>query len=123
MDRFCLDCNAFLKGRADKKFCNDLCRSNYNNRLKVDDHHYINSINQILRKNRNILKSQNPTGKTRVKRSSLIRKGFDFSFHTHYYTTKSGNFYFFCYEYGYLLLENNEALLVKREVKPIQFTL
>ena len=32
-ERYCLDCGAVLHGRADKKFCNDQCRNNYNNQL------------------------------------------------------------------------------------------
>lgn len=117
MEKFCLDCNALLKGRADKKFCDDQCRSNYNNRLKADDHSFLKEVNQTLKKNRAILKAKNPEGKTKVKKDALIRKGFDFNFHTHTYATQKGNTYIFCYEYGYLLLENEEVLLVKREEK------
>jgi predicted nucleic acid-binding Zn ribbon protein len=29
--RFCLDCGKPVKGRADQKFCKDLCRNSYNN--------------------------------------------------------------------------------------------
>lgn len=36
MDRSCLDCGKALVGRADKKFCDDSCRNNYNNRIKND---------------------------------------------------------------------------------------
>lgn len=115
MDRFCLDCKALLRGRADKKFCDDQCRSNYYNRIYADDLSFVNVVNQILKRNRAILKTQIPNGKTRVKRNILLQKGFDFSFHTYSYTTKTGNIYFFCYEYGYLLLENEEVLLVKEK--------
>jgi len=117
MDRFCLDCDTALLGRADKKFCDDQCRSNYNNRLKAGDYSFINLVNQILKKNRKILKSQNPESKIKIKRDTLLSKGFDFNFHTYTYTTKKGSVYFFCYEYGYLVLGNEEVLLVKREEK------
>ena len=115
MDRLCLDCEAVLRGRADKKFCDDQCRSNYNNKLKLRDHGLVKKINQILTINRKLLREENPSGKAKVKREKLAKKGFDFDYHTHHYTTNTGNAYVFCYEYGYLLLENDEVLLVKKE--------
>lgn len=30
----CLNCDKTLKGRTDKKFCDDYCRNSYNNQLK-----------------------------------------------------------------------------------------
>ena len=33
----------------------------------------------------------------------------------HTYTNKKGNTYFFCYDTGYLVLENDWYLLVKRK--------
>lgn len=115
MDRFCLECTSLLQGRADKKFCDDQCRSSYNHRLKTKDQSFINSVNQILKKNRKILKTKNLASKVKVTRDALLNKGFDFNFHTSIYTTKKGNIYFFCYEYGYMALENDTFLLVKRE--------
>ncbi len=117
MERLCLDCKAVLNGRADKKFCDDQCRTNYNNHLRAEDNSFLNEINRILKKNRDILRAKNPEGKAKVKRDALVRKGFDFNFHTHTYATQKGQVYFFCYEYGYLPLENDELLLVKREEK------
>lgn len=115
MERLCLDCNAILNGRADKKFCDDQCRTNYNNKIRTEDHSYLNEVNRILRKNRDILKNKNPEGKVKLKRDQLIRKGFNFNYHTHTYTTQKGTTYIFCYEYGYLPLDNDEILLIKRE--------
>ena len=115
MERLCLDCNTLVKGRADKKFCDDQCRSNYNNRLQVENRSFLKQVNHILKKNREILKAQNPTGKVKIKMAQLAQKGFDFNFHTHTYTTQKGQTYVFCYEYGYLTLDNDELLLVKRE--------
>ncbi|RZL36372.1 MAG: hypothetical protein EOO96_07150 [Pedobacter sp.] len=117
MERLCLDCNAVLNGRADKKFCDDQCRTNYNNRLRTEDNSFLKEVNRILKKNRDILRAKNPEGKTKIKRALLVRKGFDFNYHTHTYATQKGATYIFCYEYGYLPLENEEILLVKREEK------
>lgn len=115
MDRLCLDCSQPLKGRADKKFCDDQCRSNYNNRLKVDKSDFVKEVNAILNKNRNVLKQLNPDGKTKISREKLLSKGFSFTYFTHIYQTQKGNTYRFCYEYGYLQLESEDFLLVKRE--------
>lgn len=112
MERLCLDCNALIRGRADKKFCDDQCRSNYNNRLKAISNSFMKQVDQILKKNRAILKAKNPNGKIKIKREVLLRKGFDFNFHTHIYATQKGSTYVFCYEYGYLCLDHEEVLLV-----------
>jgi len=46
--------------------------------------------------------------------NKLIEKGFQFKYHTHIYNTKTEKTYFYCYEYGYLPLENNWYLIVKK---------
>jgi hypothetical protein len=111
----CLQCGTELKGRADKKFCDDQCRTAYNNALKVDSD-MVKTINNVLRKNRKILEETIPAsdGKIKLHRNKLIDKGFSFNYHTHTYTTKAGAIYIFCYEYGYLLLEGDYVMLVKR---------
>jgi predicted nucleic acid-binding Zn ribbon protein len=115
-DKPCLVCGKALKGRSDKKFCDDYCRAAYNNDLKSAANNYIRNVNNALGKNRRILESllRNGDTKTRANREKLIEKGFQFKFHTHLYTAKNGNTYHYCYEYGYLLLENNWFLIVKR---------
>lgn len=113
--RFCLDCGETLRGRMDKKFCDDQCRSNYNNKLYSQNNLLIKQTNNILKRNRKILEELNPSGKTKVPRKKMIGRGFDFTHVTSYYQTQSGKTYFFCYEQGYLSLDNDEVLLVKRE--------
>ena len=112
----CLNCGDIMRGRADKKFCSDNCRSIYNNAQNSELNKIIRSENQILKRNRKILATLNTRGKTKIKRSQLIDKGFDFNRMTRMYTTKKGHVYFYCYEYGYLNLENDEVLLVRSQI-------
>lgn len=118
-DRHCLACGRVLKGRPDKKFCDDYCRNNYNNQRNSDQNNLVRNINNILRKNRRILEGLIPAGEeTRtVKLESLSREGFDFIYHTHQYQNQKGQVYFFNYEYGYLLLDEDRVLVVKRKFK------
>ncbi len=112
----CLDCGKEIIGRADKKFCDDQCRNAYNNRLNSDSTNYVRNVNNILRKNRRILMKLNPRGKNKIKREKLLLNGFDFNYFTNVYKTKAGSVYYFCYEQGYLPLEDDFfALVVKQE--------
>lgn len=117
MNRTCLDCGETLIGRADKKFCNDICRNNYNNRLNSESTNLVRRVNTILRKNRRILAALNPMDKTTVHRDKLVEKGFNFNYITSIYTTQKGAVYHFCYEYGYLELDNDFFMLVLRNRK------
>src|SRR5687768_10408559 len=96
----CLSCGERLKGRVDKKFCNDYCRNSYNNRLKSASNNYIRNINNALGRNRRILESLLPDHEkmTKASREKLHLLGFQFKYMTHTYTNKNRNTYFFCYE-------------------------
>jgi hypothetical protein len=114
-EKTCIECQTTIKGRVDKKFCSDQCRSSYNNRLNSDETSYVRNINNILRKNRRILLELNPDGKNRVSRDKLKAKGFDFQHFTSIYKTKDGAQYFYCYEQGYLPMEKDFFLLVVKK--------
>ena len=58
--KVCLDCGETIKGRSDKKFCNDICRNSYNNKLNSDTTNYVRNVNNILRKNRRVLEELIP---------------------------------------------------------------
>jgi hypothetical protein len=113
--RKCLECDEVVKGRIDKKFCSDYCRNSHNNRVNKDSKNLIRNINNRLRKNYKILSELNLTGKTKVTRTKLYDKGFDFQFFTSIYKTKAGNTYFYIYDEGYLSLDNELFLLIKRD--------
>ena len=102
-------------GRSDKKFCSDYCRNAHNNKINKDSKNLIRNVNNRLRKNWRILEQLNPNDKCKVAKSKLDNLGFDFNYFTSIYTTKTGNIYYFCYNQGYLQLENDFYALVKRE--------
>ncbi len=117
-EKVCLECGGKITGRSDKKFCSDQCRVAYNNKLNRDETAYMNNVTNILRKNRRVLMELNLSGKTKVNRDKLNDKGFDFNYFTSQYKTKDGSVYNFCYEQGYLPLENNWYLLVVKGESP-----
>jgi len=116
MERLCLYCQDPISGRVDKKFCSDQCRNAYNNEKNAGSENHVRRINGILRKNRKLLETL--SGKVNKKILSavmLINAGFNFKYFTSSFTTKKGNIYFFCYEYGYLKLGADKIMIVKRD--------
>ncbi len=112
----CLACGKIVKGRSDKKYCDDYCRNNYNNALKQDGSNLVRNINNALGKNRRVLNALFKAGEemAKVSKDKLIEKGFVFKYYTHTYTNKKGQVYFFCYDVGYLPLEHEWFLVVRR---------
>ena len=110
----CQECDEKIVGREDKKFCSDGCRNAYNNKINKDVNNFMRNINNRLRKNYRILSGINPDGKTKTTKSKLLTKGFDFEYFTNIYQTKTGNTYYFLYDQGYMALENDFYILVKK---------
>lgn len=116
--KLCLECQNPIKGRADKRFCDDACRNAYNNRLNSEGNRNVRNINNILRKNRRILSNELKQQKmVKISREKLLAQGFHFDYHTHHLQTAKGHLYVFCYEFGYLPLENDLFLVVKAKEK------
>ncbi|MCL9803977.1 hypothetical protein NAT51_00465 [Flavobacterium amniphilum] len=113
--RSCLECGEKILGREDKKFCSDGCRNSYNNKMNKDSNNLMRNINNKLRKNYRILTELNPEGKAKATKSKLLAKGFDFEYFTSIYTTKTGNTYYFLYDQGYMAIENESYVLVKKD--------
>ena len=114
-ERNCPECDKPIFGRIDKKFCSDACRNAHNNRSNSDTNNYVRNVNNVLRKNRRILLDLNPKGKSKTHRDKLVAKGFRFDYFTNTYVTKAGQEYRYCYEQGYLLLEEGFVLLVEKK--------
>lgn len=113
-EKTCLECGEPLKGRADKKFCDDQCRSNYNNKMNSDVTAEMRNINNILRKNRRILESVvKADGKGKISRTKLSEEGFNFKYFTQLHTTKANTTYKLCYDYGYMPVENDFFVVIK----------
>lgn len=113
--RTCLECGEPFNGRVDKKFCSDLCRNSYNNSINSDSTSFVRNITNTLRKNRRILASNLKGETSKITVQKLKDLGFNFNYYTNINTTKTNNHYIFCYEYGYLLLENEWVLIVKNK--------
>lgn len=72
-------------------------------------------------KNRKVLESILPEKEETAKanREKLLRLGFHFKYVTHTYTTRSGKTYNYCYDYGYLPLDNDWFLVVRKKEESV----
>ncbi len=112
----CLECGDKIVGREDKKFCSDGCRNAYNNKINKDSNNFMRTINNRLRKNYRILSELNIDGKSKTTKHKLLSKGFDFEYFTNILQTKTGNTYYFLYDQGYMHLDNDFYMLVKKDI-------
>lgn len=119
-------------GREDRKFCDDTCRTSYNNRKRresrkptvaepqpiveeMNSPDYIQKIQEILLKNRSILEEATKDGTKRMEKRDLDGRGFIFKYFTSVAPAQNGNTYYFCFEYGYRFIENDHyVILVQR---------
>jgi hypothetical protein len=120
VERKCLDCGDTLRGRADKKFCSDQCRNNYNNRLNRDSNNFVRNVHGLLRKNRRILADLYGEGKTILHKDALYALGYNFSFFTHVIQGKDGSRYLYCFEYGFRE-KNDDFIELKQNAEYLDY--
>jgi predicted nucleic acid-binding Zn ribbon protein len=134
-ERICKDCGKPLgPGREDKQYCDDACRTNFNNQKQREARkseavapdqqmpvpEYIARIQEIILANRALLESlcdEENAGHIRLRH--LVGRGFNVKFFTsEAEPTGSGNVYRFCFEYGYCEGSDGIATVVcrKREI-------
>ncbi|PSK88155.1 hypothetical protein [Taibaiella chishuiensis] len=116
--RLCQACQKLLRGRLDKKFCDDYCRNTFNNHRNSDQNNLVRNINNALRKNRRLLEMLIPEGEDlkKIRKEHLVMLGFNFKYHTQHVRNQKGQVYYFSYEYGFLELEEEWLLVVRRKL-------
>lgn len=117
----CAECRKPFRGRKDKRFCCDLCRNNFNNKQRQKEQRDadIYSVNNILFKNRMVLKCL--LGETRIMKefipAQLACRGFVFGFHTHQLETHDGFIFLFCYDYGYCIVSEKTIWISSKKAR------
>ena len=104
--RICPECGEKIVGRIDKKFCSDLCRNSFNNKINSDSNNYVRNINNLLRKNRRILEESLVGEKTTISKQKLLDKGFNFKLFTNQVSTKNNHHYIYLNSNYILLLHS-----------------
>lgn len=116
MENNCLECSARLKGRLDKKFCDDNCRSAYHNKSNRTDMKITREINAVLRRNRQILKElyeKSIAERVQIDKTLLLKKGFEFSFLTQVQYHQPNEINNYCYDFGYRELQEGKVEVIK----------
>jgi len=114
----CLYCATELKGRSDKKYCDDTCRARHHNKTRRKSEQMITAVNKQARKNRRILKTLSPQGKATIRKSVLDEMGFDFYLFTSLYKSKK-QLYYLIYDFGFSpIIDHNgieKIVIIKRQ--------
>lgn len=113
MTNYCIACETPLTGRSDKKFCNNNCRSEFNNQINKDRDFLMRKINRILKRNKLILSRFFLQDNITLDTGILLAAGFDFNYYTHMEKDRMGNLYIYCYEYGYTKGKEHKITLKK----------
>ena len=132
-EKTCLDCGQPIKvGRSDKKFCDDTCRTSYNNRQKEQKQEpaeqklpaYITDINEILADNWRILKECLGNHETcLMKVRDLSGRKFSFKFFTSERINDGDqDVYYFCYDMGYKYVEEDRKVVIVQSSKEVKLT-
>ncbi len=113
----CIVCGDRIRGRSDKKFCNDYCKNSFNNQQKANGKNgkLVRNINSSLIRNRKILATLVVKETAKATKEKLVSMGFQFKYYTHSFTNRAGKIYLYCYDFGYLDIGNDWYLLVKRK--------
>lgn len=111
MKSACKHCQKPIVGRTDKKFCSVTCRREAHRARADIELKMVRHINAILLKNRAIMKSLCSSGTLVTERRTLLALGMDFNTFTSIYVSgKNKLTYYFCYDYAFAPLIENDTL-------------
>lgn len=113
-NRNCLQCGKALLGRMDKRYCDDYCRTMYNNQHAANND-AIRIVNRLLRHNRGVIERiLGPERKDiHISPIHLVNQGYHFNYHTHVYA-EQGQEYVCCYDYGFCRLAEDRLILFRQ---------
>ena len=115
MEKLCIECSDRIFGRSDKRYCSDVCRNAYHNRMYSDRNKVMRNVNNALRRNRKILEDLIVTRDIPlVDKNALQELGFNFNYVTHAAKVKKGKLYQFCYDLGYMVMEDEQVMIINR---------
>lgn len=107
----CRNCGKTLRGRADKKFCDDSCRTMFHNQGYTQPLH-VREINYILMRNRKIiLELLGEKKMIRYSRKGLLHYGFIPWHFTEAKIRPGKSIIHYCYETGFMEIGNSGFLL------------
>jgi hypothetical protein len=110
LSRHCQDCGSIISGRTDKKFCDDACRTSYNNRRRQEESAGVRRTDAILRRNRKILQFYAESrAEARLCREHLLASGFRPDFVTRIAADPAGGLIRYYYEFGLKRLSGQEV--------------
>jgi hypothetical protein len=112
--KYCLECEEVLRGRTDKKFCGDSCRSAFHNRMKNAKNPMMRLIDSRLKKNRQILDyflNNVADDNGRVSLTAIRRVGFAFDYFTH---KEDDSSVYYCYDLGYYIDPEERIIQIKQ---------
>ncbi|MFC0656433.1 DUF2116 family Zn-ribbon domain-containing protein [Mongoliitalea lutea] len=112
---FCLYCGKLVRGRSDKKFCDDYCRNSHNNQKRSVDSWEVRNVLSILKTNQKILATVLRDGQEYAKVSflKLCEMGYNFKYHTHTDLGSHNLTYEFCFEKGIYRIDQDWVIVVR----------
>lgn len=96
----CLQCERTFRGRADKRYCSDYCRAQFNNQQRRTKPSTQQRIHSFLKQNHRILTQLLRERKSiRIEETQLVELGFRLRYVTHWVEAPEQPTRFGCYEF------------------------